>query len=63
MSPLVVPGEAREDVTYEIELSPQTADSVLQLLETGLFGETQEAVVEEMVRHRVRELILERWIS
>ena len=60
MSPLV---KARGIETYEIELSRETIDSVLSLLDTGLFGDSTEAAIEEMVRHRVRELILEGWTS
>lgn len=46
-----------------VSVTPQVSDAIDRLVKTGLFGVTRAAVVEELVRGRVRDLALEGWIK
>jgi hypothetical protein len=47
--------------TFQISLSPQTSSVVRRLRATGLFGLTDDEVIERIVDERVRALILDGW--
>lgn len=47
--------------TFHVSLSPQTSAVIKRLRATGLFGLTDDEVIERMIDERVRALILEGW--
>jgi hypothetical protein len=51
-------------IEVTLELSGRTANDLMDLLETGLFGQSMIAeVAEELLREKLRELALQGWIK
>ena len=50
------------ELEVTIKLNAKATASIYVLLQMGLFGKTAEEIIDEMLRFRLRQLVLEGWI-